>query len=101
LFWTITMISVSVFFWIFWSISVHSLPGDYFPPKAVASVYGIAGTGSTIGSMISTWAVGAILDSTHNYTIVFVSLSMLMPVALIVGFSLMKRVEPIAGMQVE
>jgi MFS transporter, ACS family, hexuronate transporter len=101
LFWTITMISVSVFFWIFWSISVHSLPGDYFPSKAVASVYGIAGTGSTIGSMISTWAVGAILDSTHNYTIVFVSLSMLMPVALIVGFSLMKRVEPIAGMQVE
>jgi MFS transporter, ACS family, hexuronate transporter len=101
LFWTIAMISVSIFFWIFWSISVHSLPGDYFPPKAVASVYGIAGTGSTIGSMISTWAVGAVLDATHNYTIVFVSLSMLMPVALIVGFSLMKRVEPIAGMQVE
>jgi ACS family hexuronate transporter-like MFS transporter len=99
LFWTIAMISVSIFFWIFWSISVHSLPGDYFPPKAVASVYGIAGTGSTIGSMISTWAVGAILDSTHNYTIVFVGLSMLMPVALIVGFLLMKRVEPIAGFQ--
>jgi len=101
LFWTIAMISVSIFFWIFWSISVHSLPGDYFPPKAVASVYGIAGTGSTIGSMISTWAVGAVLDATHNYTIVFVGLSMLMPVALIVGFSLMKRIEPIAGMQVE
>src|SRR5262245_15293898 len=101
LFWTIAMISVSIFFWIFWSISVHSLPGDYFPPKAVASVYGIAGTGSTIGSMISTWAVGAILDSTHNYTIVFVGLSMLMPVALLVGFLMMKRVEPIAGMQVE
>src|SRR5215467_1403095 len=96
LFWTITMISVSIFFWIFWSISVHSLPVDYFPPRAVASVYGIAGTGSTIGSMISTWAVGAILDSTHNYTIVFVGLSMLMPVALLVGFLLMRRVEPIA-----
>jgi len=101
LFWTIAMISVSIYFWIFWSISVHSLPGDYFPSRAVASVYGIAGTGSTVGSMISTWAVGAILDSTHNYTIVFVGLSMLMPVALIVGFSLMKRVEPIAGMHVE
>ena len=95
LFWTIAMISVSIFFWIFWSISVHSLPGDYFPPRAVASVYGIAGTGSTIGSMISTWAVGAILDATHSYTIVFVGLSMLMPVALLVGFLLMKRVEPI------
>jgi ACS family hexuronate transporter-like MFS transporter len=101
LFWTIAMISVSIFFWIFWSISVHSLPGDYFPPKAVASVYGIAGTGSTIGSMISTWAVGAILDSTHNYTIVFVGLSMLMPVALLVGFLLMKRVEPIRDFQAE
>jgi ACS family hexuronate transporter-like MFS transporter len=95
LFWTMALISVSIFFWIFWSISVHSLPGDYFPPRAVASVYGIAGTGSTIGSMISTWAVGAILDSTHNYTIIFVGLSMLMPVALLVGFLLMGRVEPI------
>jgi hypothetical protein len=37
----------------------------------------------------------------HSYTIVFVGLSMLMPVGLIVGFLLMKRVEPIAGMQVE
>ncbi len=101
LFWTIAMISVSIYFWIFWSISVHSLPGDYFPPRAVASVYGIAGTGSTIGSMISTWAVGAILDSTHSYTIVFVGLSVLMPVALIVGFLLMKRVEPISDFQSE
>ncbi len=101
LFWTIAMISVSIFFWIFWSISVHSLPGDYFPPRAVASVYGIAGTGSTIGSMISTWAVGAILDSTHNYTIVFAGLSMLMPVALLVGFLLMRRVEPILDMQAQ
>ena len=101
LFWTIAMISVSIFFWIFWSISVHSLPGDYFPSRAVASVYGIAGTGSTIGSMISTWAVGAVLDATHNYTIVFVGLSMLMPVALLVGFTLMKRVEPIADFQAE
>jgi ACS family hexuronate transporter-like MFS transporter len=99
LFWTITLISVSISFWIFWSISVHSLPGDYFPSSAVASVYGIAGTGSTIGSMISTWAVGAVLDSTHNYTIVFAGLSMLMPVALIVGFLLMRRVEPIAELQ--
>lgn len=95
LFWTITMISVSIFFWIFWSITVHSLPGDYFPPRAVASVYGIAGTGSTIGTVISTWAVGAVLDATKSYTLVFVGLSLLMPVALVIGFYLMKRVEPI------
>jgi ACS family hexuronate transporter-like MFS transporter len=95
LFWTMTMISVSIFFWILWSITVHSLPGDYFPPRAVASVYGIAGTGSTVGSMISTWAVGAVLDATHNYVPVFIGLSLLMPIGLALGFFLMRRVEPI------
>jgi ACS family hexuronate transporter-like MFS transporter len=95
LFWTITLISVSIFFWMFWSISVHALSGDYFPSQAVGSVYGIAGVGSTLGSIISTWAVAAILDATHNYTIVFVGLSLLMPVGLLVGFLLMQRVEPV------
>ena len=95
LFWTMTMISVSIFFWILWSITVHSLPGDYFPPRAVASVYGIAGTGSTVGSMISTWAVGAVLDATHNYVPVFIGLSLLMPIGLVIGFFLMGKVAPI------
>jgi MFS transporter, ACS family, aldohexuronate transporter len=93
LFWTITLISIAVFFWIFWSIAVHSLSGDYFPPRAVASVYGIAGTGSSVGSAISTWAVGRTLDITHSYTPVFIGLSLLMPAAMIVGFSVMGRVE--------
>ncbi len=61
----------------------------------MASVYGIAGTGSTIGSAIATWAVGRTLDRTHNYTPVFIGLSLLMPIALIAGFSLMGRVEMI------
>jgi ACS family hexuronate transporter-like MFS transporter len=95
LFWTMTMISVAIFFWILWSITVHSLPGDYFPPRAVGSVYGIAGTGSTVGSMISTWAVGAVLDATHSYVPVFIGLSLLMPIGLVLGFFLMRRVEPI------
>lgn len=95
IFWTMTMISVSIFFWILWSITVHSLPGDFFPPRAVGSVYGIAGTGSTVGSMISTWAVGAVLDATHSYVPVFIGLSLLMPIGLALGFFLMRRVEPI------
>jgi hypothetical protein len=92
-----TLISVAIFFWMLWSISVHSLAGDYFPPRAVGSVYGIAGTGSTIGSVISTWAVGRTLDLTHSYTPVFIGIGCLMPVALVVGFSLMRRVEPVKG----
>jgi ACS family hexuronate transporter-like MFS transporter len=93
LFWTIGLICVAIFFWMWWSISVHSLAGDYFPPRAVGSVYGIAGTGSTVGSVISTWAVGRTLDVTHTYAPVFVGIGAMMPVAMAVGFALMKRVE--------
>ena len=95
LFWTIALISVAIYFWMFWSITIHSLPGDYFPPRAVASVYGIGGTGSTVGSVISTWAVGRTLDSTHSYAPVFIGLGLLMPVALLAGTALMGRVEPV------
>jgi ACS family hexuronate transporter-like MFS transporter len=95
LFWTIALICVAIFFWIFWSITVHTLPGDYFPPRAVASVYGFAGTGSTVGSVISTWAVGQTLDLTHSYTPVFIGIGLLMPVAFVVGNALMGKVEPV------
>ena len=92
---TMVLISVAIYFWMWWSISVHSLAGDYFPPRAVASVYGMAGTGSTLGSVISTWAVGRVLDATHSYAPVFVGIGLLMPVAMLLGFTLMRRVEPV------
>jgi hypothetical protein len=61
----------------------------------VASVYGIGGTGSTIGAVISTWAVGRTLDSTHSYAPVFIGLGLLMPIALLAGTALMGRIEPV------
>jgi ACS family hexuronate transporter-like MFS transporter len=94
-FWTIGFISIGIFFWMFWAVTVHTLPGDYFPPHAVASVFGLGGTGSTLGSVVSTWAVGYTLDLTQSYVPVFVGIGLLMPVAFVVGFSLMGRVEPI------
>jgi ACS family hexuronate transporter-like MFS transporter len=95
LFWTLAFISIAIFFWMFWSVTVHTLPGDYFPAAEVGSVYGIAGTGSTVGTAISTWAVGHYLDLTHSYTPVFIAIGLLMPAALVVGLSLMGKVEPV------
>jgi ACS family hexuronate transporter-like MFS transporter len=95
-FWTIALISAAIFFWIFWSVTVHTLPGDYFPPAQVGSVYGFAGTGSTIGTALATWGVGYVLDSRFGYTPVFIGVSLLMPIAMIVGLSLMGRVEPVS-----
>jgi ACS family hexuronate transporter-like MFS transporter len=86
---------VAIYFWMFWSITIHSLPGDLFPPRAVASVYGIGGTGSTVGSVIATWAVGRTLDTTHSYAPVFIGLSLLMPIALLSGTALMGRIAPV------
>ena len=97
--WTMALITAAVFCWMFWSVAVHTLSGDYFPPRAVASVYGIAGTGSTIGTVIATWAVGHVLDLTHSYTPVFIGIGATMPLAMIVGFSLMKRVEQVKGLE--
>jgi MFS family permease len=93
--WTLALISIAIFFWMFWSVSVHTLAGDYFPPTEVASVYGIAGTGSTLGTAISTFAVGYYLDLTHSYTNVFIGIGTLMPIAMIVGLFMMGRVEPV------
>jgi hypothetical protein len=65
---------------------------------AVQSVYGIAGTGSTIGTVISTWAVGRTLDVTHSYAPVFVGVGLLMPLAVVAGFALLRKVEPAKGL---
>jgi ACS family hexuronate transporter-like MFS transporter len=93
LFLTMTFICIAIFFWMIWSVTVQTLRGDYFPPQAVASVYGFGGMGSTLGSVISIWLVGRTLDITHSYVPVFVGLGLLMPVACVVGLALMGRVE--------
>jgi ACS family hexuronate transporter-like MFS transporter len=95
LFWTMAFISIAIFFWMAWSITVQTLPADFFPPSAVASVYGIGGAGSTIGSVIGIWLVGRILDSTGSYPIVFLMLGLLMPLAYVFGTLLMGRIEPL------
>ena len=48
-----------------------------------------------MGSVISIWLVGRTLDLTHSYVPVFVGIGLLMPVAFLVGTTLMGRVEPV------
>lgn len=93
--WTMTFICIAIFFWMIWSVTVQTLPGDYFPAHAVASVYGFGGMGSTLGSVVSIWLVGRTLDVTQSYTPVFTGLGMLMPIACVAGLMLMGRVERI------
>jgi ACS family hexuronate transporter-like MFS transporter len=93
---TMTFICIAIFFWMIWSVTVQTLPGDYFPPAAVGSVYGIGGMGSTLGSVIAIWLVGRTLDITQSYQPVFVGLGLLMPVAFTAGMLLMGRLTPVS-----
>jgi len=93
---TLAFICVAIFFWMIWSVTVQTLAADFFPSHAVASVYGIGGAGSTAGSVLSIWAVGATLDFTRSYVPVFVGLGAAMPVAFFLGTFLMGRVEPVS-----
>lgn len=61
----------------------------------MAFVYGFGGTGSTLGSVIATWAVGRTLDATGSYVPVLLGIGLLMPVAWAVGTWHMGRGEPV------
>jgi MFS transporter, ACS family, hexuronate transporter len=97
--WTMVFISIAIFFWMLWSITVHTLPSDFFPAGVVASVSGLSGTGSTVGSVVSIWTVGQILDATGSFSLVFILLGSLMPLALLLGTTLMGEIRPLTTME--
>jgi ACS family hexuronate transporter-like MFS transporter len=96
LFWTMSFISIAIFFWMAWSVTVQTLAADYFPPHAVGSAYGFGGLGSTAGSVVSIWVIGRVLDLTGSYVPVFVGIGLLMPTAFLIGARLMGRVEQVS-----
>jgi len=95
LFWTMASLTVGVFFWTSWNITVQTLPGDIFPARAVGSVYGIGACGAMTGVTLSIWAIGRILDATHSYRIVFALLGLLMPLACVLGTILVGKIQPL------
>jgi ACS family hexuronate transporter-like MFS transporter len=95
LFWTLFFICTAIFVWMAWSVSVHTLAADCFPSRAVGSVYGFGGAGSTLGSVISIWLVGRTLDLTNSYQPVFIGLALLMPCAYLIGSTVLGHIEPV------
>ncbi len=54
------------------SANIYTLPSDTFPRAAVASVIGIGGMVGAIGGMIFAKTVGAILQATGSYHVLFI-----------------------------
>ena len=74
-------ISLSVFFFMVWSVNTVNLPSDWFPPRYVGTVFGFSGTGQGLGSMVIIYFVGQVLDATGNYALVFAGVGLLVPLA--------------------
>jgi ACS family hexuronate transporter-like MFS transporter len=67
----IALISVAMLGYTGSLANMLAMPGDVFPKKSVASVYGLASMGSGFGGMLFTLATGWLVDH-YSYTPVFI-----------------------------
>ena len=83
----LVLIGVVLFGFQVWINNVQTLPSDFFPDKAVASVAGLGGVGAGLGSMIFTFATGWVVDH-FSYTPVLTVAGLLAPLGTVVLFTL-------------
>jgi MFS transporter, ACS family, hexuronate transporter len=88
----LALIGVVLFGFQVWINNVQTLPSDFFPDKAVASVAGLGGTGAGIGSMIFILSTGWLVDH-FSYVPVLVSAGLLAPIGTLVLFVLSGPIE--------
>ena len=74
--------------------NIQTLPSDFFPKSAVASVFGLGGTAAGIATFLYTWGTGRVAD-TLGYTPVFVVAGLLGPLGLLVTILCAGRIAPI------
>jgi len=91
----LALMCVVLFAFQVWINNVQTLPSDFFPQGAVASVAGLGGMGAGIGSMIFIFTTGWVVDH-FSYTPVFTAAGILGPLGTIVLFALSGRIGPVA-----
>jgi len=84
--------SVVLFGFQVWINNVLTLPSDFFPGSAVASVAGLGGTAAALASVLYNWNTGRVVDLL-GYTPVFVVAGILGPLGLASLFLLAGRIE--------
>ena len=81
-----------------WVNNLQTLPSDFFPHTAVASVFGLGGAAAAVASVLFTWGTGRVVDA-FGYTPVFLVSGVLGPLGLIVTLALAGRIAPLAIQQ--
>jgi ACS family hexuronate transporter-like MFS transporter len=78
-----------------WVNNLQTLPSDFFPRSAVASVFGLGGTSAAIASVIYNWGTGHVVDSL-GYAPVFACAGLLGPIGLCVTIACAGRIAPLS-----
>ena len=91
----LVLMGIVLFGFQIWINNLQTLPSDFFPKSAVASVFGLGGTSAAIASMLYTWGTGRVVDAA-GYTPVFVVAGILGPVGLVATLLLAGRIAPLA-----
>lgn len=87
----LALMCVVLFAFQVWINNVQTLPSDFFPQGAVASVAGLGGMGAGVGSMIFIFTTGWVVDH-FSYTPVFTAAGFLGPLGTLVLFALSGRI---------
>lgn len=91
----IMFFSMALFGHQFWSTILQTLATDIFPSGVVGSVAGLMGAVGSVGAMLFDLLVGGILMRYHNYSPAFMISGLVYPVALLLIFVLIPKVEAI------
>jgi ACS family hexuronate transporter-like MFS transporter len=77
------------------SSSLFAVPGDVFPSRDVATVWGMSGAAGSVAAALSQPLIGIIIDRTGSYELVFMLVSSLHIVSALCVMLLIPRIEPI------
>lgn len=91
----LALMGVVLFGFQVWVNNLQTLPSDFFPGSAVASVFGLGGTAAAVASVSFNWYTGSVVD-TFGYAPVFVAAGLLGPVGLVVTLLLAGRIARVA-----
>jgi len=86
----IALFSISTFSYAAWSTMALTLPADLFPSENVASVSGLSGTAAGIGTILSTFLIGAVSDR-YSFQPVLIGASLVPVIATILVLILIRR----------
>jgi len=90
----LAFISLVTFGFQAWINNVQTLPSDYYPEEAVASVAGLGGVGAGIGAILYILTTGWVVDH-FSYTPVLLVAGLLPVLGTAVLFLIGGRIEPL------